>query len=265
MTNETAKVAIVTGASGGIGAATALRLASLGCNVIANYAGNQAGGEAAAAACRELGVEAEAVQGDVADDADCKRIAASAVDRWGRLDVLVNNAGVTKFVDPKDMDALDAADFQRIFGVNVTGIFQMTRAARSALTKAGGAVVNVSSRAAYSGLGSSLAYGASKGAVNSLTLGLAKTLAPEIRVNAVCPGFVDTPWMERGFTPEALETARASSVAMAPLNRTAAPEDIAEAIGWLALGGPATTGQLLSIDGGHHLGSGVALGERGRN
>ena len=119
---------------------------------------------------------------------------------YGRIDALVNNAGTTKFVASEDLDGLSLADFQRIFGVNVFGAFQMTRAAAPALLDAGrGAIVNVSSLSGMTGLGSSLAYAASKGALNTLTQGLAHTLAPEIRVNAVCPGYADTRWGRAGL------------------------------------------------------------------
>ena len=143
------------------------------------------------------------VQGDVSRDEDCKKIVAAAAP-WGRLDALVNNAGTTKHVAHDNLDGLSAEDFQRIFGVNTIGPFQMVRAARSLLeagAKASGrpsAVVNVSSVAGISGVGSSVAYAASKGALNTMTLSLARALAPLIRVNTVCPGYIDTPWFTKG-------------------------------------------------------------------
>src|ERR671923_2888002 len=136
-----------------------------------------------------------AARGDVARDADCQALVAQALAAWGRLDALVNSAGITKFVPAKNLAALTGDDFERIFAVNLKGAYQMARAAAPALTASGaGAIVNISSHSAFTGLGSSIAYAASKGALNTLTLSLARALAPEVRVNAVCPGFVDTRW-----------------------------------------------------------------------
>ena len=143
------------------------------------------------------------VQGDVSRDEDCRKIVAAAAP-WGRLDALINNAGTTKHMAHGNLDGLSAEDFQRLFGVNTIGPFQMVRAARSLLeagAKASGrasAVVNVSSVAGISGIGSSIAYAASKGALNTITLSLARALAPLIRVNTVCPGYIDTPWFTKG-------------------------------------------------------------------
>ncbi|HET7408802.1 MAG TPA: SDR family oxidoreductase, partial [Paracoccaceae bacterium] len=187
------RVAIVTGASSGIGAATATMLAERGVRVIVTYAGNAQGAEEVVAACRAVGAKAEAVQGDVSDEAACRAIAAAATDRWGRIDVLVNNAGTTVSADARDLDALSGEDFRRLYDVNVIGAYQMTRAAVAALRASGrGSVVNTSSIAGLTGMGSSIAYAASKGAMNAMTLAMARSLAPEVRVNAVCPGFVDS-------------------------------------------------------------------------
>jgi len=247
------RVAVVTGASSGIGAAVARDLAAAGCNVIVNYRGNHEGATVIADLCRGEGVEAIARQGDVAVDADCRSIAAAALDAWGRIDVLVNNAGVTRFADAGDLDALQAPDFEHIFAVNVIGSYQMTRAAASALAATGGAVVNISSDSGFTGVGSSMAYAASKGALNTLTLSLARELAPEVRVNGVCPSFVDTDWMAPKLGTERLAAFKRETADIAPLKRIVTPADVAEAVRWLALGGPAITGQLLVIDGGTHL------------
>ena len=253
------KAAIVTGASSGIGAAIAKALAGAGCNVLATYSGNRDGGEQTAAACRKCGVDAFATICDIARDEDCRRVVAAAVDRWGRLDILVNNAGTTRFADAADLGALDAADFDRIFAVNVTGCYQMTRAAAPALKQSGGAVVNISSHSGFSGIGSSIAYAASKGALNTLTLSLARSLAPDVRVNAVCPGFVDTDWMAPKLNPADLDDFKHKTAKIAPLGRIVTPEEVAEATCWFALGGPTITGQLLVVDGGTHLAVGAPL------
>jgi 3-oxoacyl-[acyl-carrier protein] reductase len=250
------KVAIVTGASSGIGAAVARDLAQAGCHVVANYSTNREGAEAVAADSRASGVDAIPVRGDISIDDDCQGLAGAALKAWSRIDVLVNNGGVTRFADTSDLDALTAADFEAVFAVNVIGSYQMTRAAAPALREAGGAVVNISSDSGFSGTGSSLAYAASKGALNTLTLGLARSLAPAIRVNAVCPGFVDTDWMAPVFTAGGLAAFKQATAAAAPLRRIPTAEDVAEAVRWLALGAPSVTGQLVVLDAGAHLTSG---------
>jgi NAD(P)-dependent dehydrogenase (short-subunit alcohol dehydrogenase family) len=196
--------AIVTGSASGLGAATAQTLAKGGARLVINYSSSQKEAEATAEVCREAGAaEVVVVQGDVSRDEDCRRIVA-AVEKWARIDVLINNAGTTKHVVHGDLDGLSAADFQRLYGVNTVGPFQMVRAARTLLeagAKASGqpsSVVNVSSVAGISGVGSSIAYAASKGALNTMTLSLARALAPLIRVNTVCPGYIDTPWFTKG-------------------------------------------------------------------
>src|SRR5262245_60038208 len=177
------KVAIVTGASSGIGAASAVELARRGWSVVINYARSEAEANRVAAGCGDALV----VQADVGDDDACRALAQTTLERWGRIDALVNNAGTTKFVDHANLDGLSADDFLRIYRINVVGAFQMTRACAPALKACRGAVVNVSSVAAQLTLGSSIAYGASKAALNMMTRSLARSLGPEIRVNAVCP------------------------------------------------------------------------------
>jgi 3-oxoacyl-[acyl-carrier protein] reductase len=248
------KTAIVTGAGSGIGAAVATLLARRSWAVIVNYAQNREGADAVASACREAGGEAIVIQGDVARDEDCRRLAALAQERFGRLDALVNNAAVTRFANPADLEALTAEDFQRLYAVNVVGAFQMARAAAPALRASGaGAIVNISSFAGLKGFGSSLAYAASKGALNSLTLGLARVLAPEIRVNALCPSFANTEWLAKGLGQAASAEQMAKVATAAPLKRVAEPEDVADAACWLIEGARHMTGALLTLDGGLHL------------
>ncbi len=250
------RVAIVTGAATGIGAATAVALAQRGARIAVNYSSSEAEARATAERIRNSGSEALVVQGDVSDDRACQALAKSALDAWGRIDILVNNAGTTKFAAHSDLDALSAEDFSRIFAVNVVGAFQMIRACRPALAKAeGAAVVNVSSIAGITGLGSSVAYAASKGALNTMTLSLARALAPEIRVNAVCPGYVATPWFSRRFGAEASDRMADQIAARNPLRSVAAAEDIAKAIVFLATPDSAQiTGETLLVDSGMHLG-----------
>jgi len=255
--NSSRPTAVVSGSATGIGAACARHLAAAGLNVAINYTKSAAEAEATAEACRALGVEALVVQGDVGEDADCRALAAAALEAWGGLDVLVNNAGITRFADSDDLDSLTKDDFDRIFAVNVTGAYQLTRAAAPHLKAAGGggggAVVNVSSHSGFSGIGSSMAYAASKGALNTLTLSLARALAPEVRVNAVCPGFVDTRWMAGRLDQAEMAAFKARAAEIAPLKLLVTPDQVAEAVCWFALGGRAVTGQLLVIDGGTHL------------
>jgi len=246
------KVAIVTGSAAGIGAATAELLASRGARVVVNY--SQSADEAAAvhAACERYGAEAVLVQADVAADGDCRRLAQAALDRWGRIDWLVNNAGVTAFAAHGDLDALQADDFQRIYAVNVIGSFQMIRACAESMRAHGeGAVVNVSSLAGVAGIGSSVAYAASKGALNTLTVDLARALAPEIRVNAVCPGFVETRWWKNRLG-DAYEEQRDRFAAMTPLGKVVTPQETAQTVAFL-LAAEKLTGETLMLDAGLHL------------
>ncbi len=251
--------AIVTGSASGLGAATAAILAKGGARIVVNYSSSKTEAEQTADLCRTAGAEVVVVQGDVARDEDCRKIVAAAAP-WGRVDVLVNNAGTTKHVPHDNLDGLSAEDFQRIFGVNTIGPFQMVRAAR-ALLEAGAktagrpsAVVNVSSVAGISGAGSSVAYAASKGALNTMTLSLARALAPAIRVNTVCPGYIDTPWFTKGRGEAGARQVRDAVVARVPLKVASSAEDIAQLVCFLA--SPASsnmTGEVVRMDAGLHL------------
>lgn len=246
------KCAIVTGSAAGVGAATALMLAQQGASVLVNCTKSIADGEAVVAQCKAAGADAFLVSANVAKDEDCQRLAAEAVKRWGRIDLLVNNAGTTKFVAPHNLAGLSAQDFHDIYAVNTIGIFQMVRACEQALRAAKGAVVNVSSIAGQEGLGSSIAYAASKGALNTLTLSLARVMGTEVRVNAVLPGFIETRWLKAGMGA-AYDANRDNYKATAALGEVLTPEDVAEAILYL-LGAQKVTGQLLRIDGGRQVG-----------
>jgi 3-oxoacyl-[acyl-carrier protein] reductase len=252
------KVCIITGGGTGTGAATALQLARRGWNLLLNYSRSEDEAAQTAAACEAAGVQTQVVRGDVARDEDCCAIAEAALDRWGRIDALVNNAGITKFASAARLDALDASDFHRIYDVNVVGAYQMTRACVPAMRAAGGgAVVNVSSIAGTHGAGSSLAYVASKGALNAMTLGLARALAPQIRVNAVCPGAIETRWHRARYAAdEDYARFKRSYEDSVPLGLMATADDVAEAIVWLVDGARVVTGELLMLDSGRHLGKG---------
>ena len=252
--------AIVTGSASGLGAATAGLLAKAGARVVVNYANSRKEAEATAESCRKAGAaEVVVVQGDVSRDEDCRKIVAAAAP-WGRLDALINNAGTTKHVPHHDLDSLSAEDFQRIYAVNAIGPYQMIRAARSLLeaaaTAAGrpAAVVNVSSVAGISGGGSSVAYAASKGALNAMTLSLARALAPAIRVNTLCPGYIDTPWFTKGRGEEGAKQVRDAVVSRVPLKIASSADDIAQLVCFLASPASSTmTGECVRMDAGMHL------------
>jgi len=243
------KVAIVTGSASGIGAATALDLSRRGWSVVVNCSKSVESANEVARQC----ADAIVVQADVGADAECRRLAQVALEKWGRIDALVNNAGTTKFVPHARLEDLSDEDFLRIYRINVVAPFQMTRACAEALKAAHGAVVNVSSLAALLGTGSSIAYAASKGALNTLTFALARVLGPEVRVNAVCPGFVDTPWMSAGYGEERYRQLAARYAAATPLKATCKPEDIAETIAWLLEGARQVTGETIFVDSGMHI------------
>jgi 3-oxoacyl-[acyl-carrier protein] reductase len=249
------RVCIVTGSATGIGAACAVQLAQRGCRTVINYTKSEAEARETAQLCEQHGAEALLVRANIAEDADCRRMADAALEKWGRIDALVNNAGTTKVAfNHADLGALSAADFQHVYSVNVVGAFQMIRAVEPAMrTQGGGAIVNVSSIAAVTGIGTSVAYAASKGALNTMTLSLARALGPQIRVNAVCPGFVETRWLQEAIGP-AYEAAKARYLSGTPLQRVCTPDDIARAVLWLLEGSDLVTGEFILVDGGYHLG-----------
>jgi len=251
------KVILVTGSATGLGAAIAIGAAKRGARaVVLNCTKSLALAEETAARVRAAGAEAVIAQGDVAEDADCRRIAAAA-EPFGRLDALVNNAGITKHA-PKhgDLDALSKEDFLHLYEVNTIGPFQMVRACRPLLEAAPrAAVLMTSSIAGVTGIGSSVAYAASKGALNTMTLSLARALAPRIRVNAICPGFIDTRWFGAQFSEQTVDRIRKNIAATTPLQAASKPEDVAEtALFLISDASRHMTGETLMIDAGLHLG-----------
>ncbi|WP_151633431.1 SDR family NAD(P)-dependent oxidoreductase [Noviherbaspirillum aerium] len=245
------KVAVVTGSSSGIGAATVRRFAKNGYNVVINFSRNAEPARAVADDCQAFGAEVLLYKANVADDADCRALASAVEEKWGRCDALVNNAGTTKFVAAANLEGLNAQDFQDIYAVNVIGAYQMIRAFAPLMKRNPGAgIVNVSSVASVSGIGSSVAYMASKGALNAMTFGLARALAPEVRINAVGPGMVETPWLQNGLGPERYEAIRQTYIKSTPMSATIAPEDVADACFWLCDGARKTTGEFILIDSG---------------
>jgi 3-oxoacyl-[acyl-carrier protein] reductase len=197
--SECRGVAIVTGSSRGVGAATARLLAKEGYAVVVNYSKSLEGAEETVAACQALGAETLLCQADVSQDADCRRLVEEVLGKWGRVDALVNNAGITKFCAAEDLEGLTREDFLTISGVNLVGPYQMIRAAAPHLKKQRkGVVVNVASVAGVMAIGSSVAYIASQAALIAMTNALARALGPEIRLNAVCPGFIQGEWLKVG-------------------------------------------------------------------
>ena len=253
------KIALITGASRGVGAATAIQLAESGCKVAINYNQSKARAEQVACRCRDTGTEAILLQGDVAEDATCRSIVQQTLSAFGGLDILINNAGTTRFIDFPELDEVQDEDWDRIFAVNLKGPFQMSRAAREALSKGeGGVIVNTASIAGMVGAGSSIPYCASKAALINLTLSLARTLGPEIRVNAVAPGFIEGEWLQNGLG-EAYEHIKAAKTTGTVLGKVSTPEDVASGILAMVLAAN-TTGHTLVIDGGDTVGPKITKG-----
>ena len=250
----TRRAILITGAASGIGAATARRFIREGWHVAINHVEGQA--EAAAAIAKLAAAEGQkavALQADVTRDAECCALVEDAVRHLGRLDALVNAAGISKMVPLADLHGLTPEDFQRIYAVNTIGPFLMTRAAAPHLKSCGdAAVVNISSRAAFTGTGSSIAYAASKGALNTLTLSLARQLAPEVRVNAICPALTEAGFVER-LAPESFAARKAEQIRVSPLQKIGKPDDVAETIHWLVTSAAMMTGTCLELDFGLHL------------
>ena len=247
-------VAIVTGGSRGVGAATAKMLSENGWNVVITCSSSIKDADQVAVNCTHEKAEVIALKADVSKDIECIATINKAIEKWGRIDALVNNAGTTKFSwDHSDLGSLTAKDFQDIYGVNVIGPFQMVKAAKEHLLKSENpCVVNISSIAGIKGIGSSIAYASSKGALNTMTLSMARNLGP-IRVNAVCPGFIEGEWLKKGMGIEMYEGTKKHIQNTAPLGKTCSPESIAEIIINLIEKSELITGQLITVDGGVSL------------
>jgi 3-oxoacyl-[acyl-carrier protein] reductase len=245
------KAALVTGGGTGVGRATALRLAALGCDVVVNYSRSRDAAEAVAAEAGSRGVRSLAVQADVSVDAQCRRLVEETTRALGRLDVLVNNAGTTVFVPHHDLDRLADEDWDRLLGVNLKGPFFCSRAARAALAAdGGGEIVMTSSVAGLAATGSSIPYCASKAALNNLTVALARVLGPKnIRVNAVAPGFIAGEWLQQGLGA-AYDAIKSAIEQKAALRRVCTPDEVAAAIVGLVTGPDLVTGHVLPVEGG---------------
>ena len=273
--SEDRKVAIITGSSQGLGASIAIKLSQRNINLVINYSNNKDMALKIKDECVNNGVEAITVQADVSSDDDCKKLVQETINTFGKVDILervfcnhhrlkhllgkvdilVNNAGTTKFADHSKLDKLNDEDFINIYKVNVIGPYQMIRAVEPIMKENGfGSVVNISSIAGKTGIGSSIAYAASKGALNTMTLSLAKALGPEIRVNTVCPGFIGTGWFENRFGKETFDRIKKDQESITPLNKAGTPDDIADSAVFFCLeGAEHITGETLISDAGMHL------------
>jgi 3-oxoacyl-[acyl-carrier protein] reductase len=239
------KTALVTGGASGIGLATSAMLGRNGARVAVNFLADDPRGKEAVAKLKADGIEAP---GNVGDAVDCDRMVEKAIADLGRLDLLVSNAGTPgtrRKIEPRELDLITEELWSTLIQVNLLGVFRCAKAAAPALNAARGAIVNTASIAGVGRAGSSLSYSATKAGVVSLTQNLARGLGPQVRVNAVAPGAVDSTWMV-----EWTDEQRASSIENATLKRRCTPDDIAEVICFLGFGAAMVTGQTIVVDGG---------------
>ena len=247
------KCAIVTGSAVGVGRATAVELAKRGANVVVNYSRSEAEAREAVAEVEAAGGSALLVRADVSDDAQVRSMVQRAREAFGPLQVLVNNAATTSLVNFADLEGLTEAMWDRILAVNLKGPFFCCRAVAPSMKEAGqGAIVNIASVAGIRAVGSSIAYAASKAGLINLTVALARVLAPEVRVNCVAPGFIDTRWLRDGLGP-IYEPAKRATAEQTPLGRVATPADVAQAVLSLVEGADFVTGQTIVVDGGNGI------------
>lgn len=247
---QSRQVALITGAATGIGRAAAVALAGAAFDVVVNYSRNEEAARETVSLAQAKGAKALLFRCDVSDDSAVRKMLAAVEETFGRLDAVVNNAGITTHVKPKDFEAMTAEEWDRVFAVNVRGVFQVTRAAAPLLKQSRGSIVNTASIVGLRPGPQPLPYTASKAAVVSLTKLLALNLAPEIRVNAVAPGWIEGEWMERMLQDkyEELMARRAKST---PLRRCATPDDVAEVIVNLITSNRFVNGEVVVVDGGY--------------
>lgn len=242
----TRKIAIVTGGGTGIGRACSIKFAQNGIGVVVNYSRSAEDAEQTAREVRNLGVPSVAIRADVTNNDEVRDMVRQTLEQFERVDVLINNAGVTDYVDAHDFEGMTDERWDRVMNVNVKGTFHCIRAAADALKYSKGCIVNVVSVAGITGMGSSIAYAASKAAGISLTKSMAHVLAPEVRVNGVAPGIVMTRWVE-GHNDH---VERLSSDT--PLKRVAVPEDVAEVV-YSLYTSSFVTGEIVRVDGGRFM------------
>ena len=252
------RAVLITGASSGVGAALAEKLAAMGARVVVNYSRSEEAANAVISRISEAGGQALAIQADVSEESDCKRLVSATIEHFGQLDALVNNAGTTTFIPHDQLDALTEDIWLRTLRVNLIGAFMMSREAAPHIDAAGGGeIIMTSSIASMTANGSSIAYCASKAGMNSLTRTLAKTLGKKrIRVNAVLPGLIDGDWAFNtwgGGDAEQYDGLKRMFSDQTPLGHVVTPEDVADSILALITGSDYVTGQLVTIDSGFTL------------
>ncbi|MBU02624.1 MAG: hypothetical protein CME55_04960 [Halieaceae bacterium] len=252
------RAVLITGASSGVGAALAEKLAAMGARVVVNYSRSEEAANAVISRISEAGGQALAIQADVSEESDCKRLVSATIEHFGQLDALVNNAGTTTFIPHDQLDALTEDIWLRTLRVNLIGAFMMSREAAPHIDAAGGGeIIMTSSIASMTANGSSIAYCASKAGMNSLTRTLAKTLGKKrIRVNAVLPGLIDGDWAFNtwgGGDAEQYDGLKKMFSDQTPLGHVVTPEDVADSILALITGSDYVTGQLVTIDSGFTL------------
>jgi len=255
MSEQPAKVALITGAATGIGAACARAFAQHRWSVaVCAFPATMDDAHKVAQECEAIGSQADAVPLDVTSDDSCADAVSRTLNTFGRVDALVNCAGTTKFIPHADLEALPTSEFLRTYDVNLVGTFRMIRACADALrASGGGSVVNFSSIAGTAGLGSSVAYAASKGAVNTLTLSLARALAPHIRVNAIAPAYVSGGLPSRVLDADTLSAVEAKYLETQALPRLLQTDEVAALAYFLCASAPGMTGEVLRMDNGLHL------------
>ena len=245
------KTAIVTGSAVGAGRAIALALAKRGASVVINYSRSEAEARQTLADVEGLRAKALLVRADISKDHEVRGMVAQTVERFGGVDILVNNAAITHFVDFHDLEGMTEEKWDDIIAVNVKGLFFCSRAVIPEMQRRGeGCIVNIASVAGVRGVGSSIAYCASKAAVINMTMSFAQAFAPEIRVNCVAPGFIDTRWHLARTGTEGYERYRDAVAGVTPLRRVSRPEDVAQVVLGFIEGADMVTGQTLVMDGG---------------
>lgn len=247
---ENRPVALVTGAATGIGRAAAVALAGAGFDVVINFSRSEREARETSAAAQDKGAATLLCRCDVSDDVSVRQMIEAVEKRFGRLDALVNNAGTTSHVPPGNLEEMTTGEWDRVFAVNVRGVFQVARAAVPMLKAARGSIVNTASIVGLRPGPQPLPYAASKAAVVALTKLLALNLAPEIRVNAVAPGWMEGDWMMR-MLEDKYEDLMARRARLTPLRRCATPEDVAEVMVNLITGSRFVNGEVVVIDGGY--------------
>lgn len=248
------KTVIISGASKGIGAAIAQRFAKSSCNIVISYNRDDEAAKQIALECKKSGVDTLLFKGDVSQDKICRDLVETAYGRFGSIDYLINNAAQTKFAHPKNLDELNSEDFLSVYQVNLIAAYQLMRAVKNYMceNEDGGAIVNISSTAATTGIGSSYAYTASKGALNSLSLSLARVFAPKVRINVVSPGYVPTSWWYQQFDQEKFDDFLQRQKDKSILNRVTLAEEVADTVYSVAQN-KALVGCVLTLDSGISL------------